>query len=541
MATIKPIDISPKDLETVKNILEKHVPEYEVRAFGSRVTWTAKESSDLDLVVMTDKPLATMRLADLKEDFSESDLPFKVDVVDWAATKEGFKKIIEKQAVKIKLLPFFSEIRLGDVCEKIGSGATPRGGSGVYLDSGDISLIRSQNIYNDGFHRDGLAFISQEHADQLTNVEVKDGDVLLNITGDSVARCCQVPPDVLPARVNQHVAIIRPNEEKLQRNFLRYYMVSSVTQNKLLSMAAAGATRPALTKGMIEDLKILAPDTTTQQAIAHILGTLDDKIELNRKMNQSLEEIARALYKSWFVDFDPVKKKAVGEPTGLPVEIDRLFPEEFVENELGKIPKGWAARTINGVCDVTRGASPRPINDYMWGEIPWIKIADATAAEGYFVFFTKELLKKEGVSKSVLVHPGDLIMSNSASCGIPIFVQIQGCIHDGWLLFRNFKEITAGYLFHHLSSISAYLVHIADGSVQKNLNTQLVGTQPIVVPSPLLLNVFNQMNDSIIEQMLSYSKDILALSNVRDTLLPLLLSGKLPIKDAEKFLAKAGV
>jgi type I restriction enzyme S subunit len=105
MMQAKPIDISPKDLETVINILNKHVPEYEVRAFGSRVKWTAGESSDLDLVIMTDKPLPTLKMAELKDDFSESDLPFRVDIVDWAATKESFRKIIEKKTESIKTGP----------------------------------------------------------------------------------------------------------------------------------------------------------------------------------------------------------------------------------------------------------------------------------------------------------------------------------------------------------------------------------------------------------------------------------------------------
>ena len=99
----------------------------------------------------------------------------------------------------------WAPIRLGDACWKIGSGATPRGGGDVYLPNGRYALIRSQNVYNDGFHRDGLAFIGEKHAAELQNVEVIKGDVLLNITGDSVARACQVDPDVLPARVNQHV------------------------------------------------------------------------------------------------------------------------------------------------------------------------------------------------------------------------------------------------------------------------------------------------------------------------------------------------
>ena len=116
------------------------------------------------------------------------------------------------------------DVTLGEVCTKIGSGATPRGGKDVYLQDSPYSLIRSQNVYNDGFRRDGLAFIGEHHADELRNVEVFEDDVLLNITGDSVARICKVAPDVLPARVNQHVAIIRPDSVNLDPGYLRYYL-----------------------------------------------------------------------------------------------------------------------------------------------------------------------------------------------------------------------------------------------------------------------------------------------------------------------------
>ena len=195
--------------------------------------------------------------------------------------------------------------RLGDVCEKIGSGATPRGGSEVYLSSG-VSLIRSQNVYNDGFKEDGLAYINNEHAKELENVTVKPDDVLLNITGDSVARVCQVPEEILPARVNQHVAIIRPRKDVLDARYLRYFLISPEMQQHMLSLASAGATRQALTKGMIEAFEVPAPPLPEQKAIASILGSLDDKIELNKKMNETLEAMARAIFKSWFVDFDPI-------------------------------------------------------------------------------------------------------------------------------------------------------------------------------------------------------------------------------------------
>jgi type I restriction enzyme S subunit len=187
------------------------------------------------------------------------------------------------------------------------------------LARGQFALIRSQNVYNDGFHHDGLAYIGEQHAAELANVEVLSADVLLNITGDSVARACQVDSAVLPARVNQHVAIIRPDQDRLDPCFLRYFLVSPEMQTKLLSWAGSGGTRNALTKAMIESFDIVAPENIHEQrAIAHILGSLDDKIELNRRMSATLEAMARALFKSLFVDFDPVRAKIEGRDPGLP-------------------------------------------------------------------------------------------------------------------------------------------------------------------------------------------------------------------------------
>lgn len=247
-------------------------------------------------------------------------------------------------------------VRLGDICSKIGSGATPRGGNDVYLTEGPYSLIRSQNIYNDGFRKEGLAFIGEEHAAELDGVEVLMNDVLVNITGDSVARVCQVPPSSLPARVNQHVAIVRPDPDRMNPRFLRYALVSSAMQQRLLLWAGSGGTRNALTKGMLESLEILAPaDVGEQRAIAHILGTLDDKIKLNRRMNETLEAMARALFKSWFVDFDPVRAKMEGRwrpgesLPSLPAHLYGLFPDQLVDSELGEIPEGWEICSLQDI------------------------------------------------------------------------------------------------------------------------------------------------------------------------------------------------
>ena len=294
--------------------------------FGSRATGTNTVSSDVDIALFGDRLTLTDQ-ARLAAALDEISMAQSVDLLLYdSVTNRTLREHIRRQGVEWYARPTRDEAydaspdfgcpgdwtlkKLGRACIKIGSGATPRGGKEVYVPSGPYALIRSQNVLNDGFRHDGLAYIGEQHAFELAGVEVLEGDVLLNITGDSVARACQVDPHVLPARVNQHVAIIRPDPAKLDPGFLRYFLVCPETQAKLLSWAGSGGTRNALTKGMIEAFDVPAPeDIREQRAIARVLGTLDDKIELNRRMNATQEAMAGALFQSWFVDFDPVRPR----------------------------------------------------------------------------------------------------------------------------------------------------------------------------------------------------------------------------------------
>lgn len=175
-------------------------------------------------------------------------------------------------------------MRLGNVCIKIGSGATPRGGKEAYKAVG-TPIIRSQNVLDWSFSSNGLAFIDDEQASSLANVGVKPRDVLLNITGDSVARACMVPKWCTPARVNQHVAIVRPSAD-LDPTYLLCFLQSIKPQ--LLKLASSGATRNALTKSMIENLNIELPNIDTQHAIASVIEQIQQKLALNRHTNDYL-------------------------------------------------------------------------------------------------------------------------------------------------------------------------------------------------------------------------------------------------------------
>lgn len=226
---------------------------------------------------------------------------------------------------------------LSELTTKIGSGATPRGGKDSYKDEG-ISLIRSQNILDLTFEPNGLAFIDDRQATQLSNVEVEEDDVLINITGDSVARVCRVPSRFLPARVNQHVAIVRADRNESSPRFLEYMLVARTNKGDLLGMASAGATRNALTKGMLEGFTRIVPPLPEQKAIAAVLGSLDDKIELLREQNETLEALAQTLFKHWFIDFN------------FPDENGNPYKDSggaMIASELGEIPQGWKVGSVS--------------------------------------------------------------------------------------------------------------------------------------------------------------------------------------------------
>jgi|SRR5208337_2159978 len=186
-------------------------------------------------------------------------------------------------------------VRLESISSKIGSGATPRGGKESYQHTG-ISLIRSLNVYDFHFEKDGLAHIDESQAEQLAGVTVETDDILLNITGASVARCCMVPPEVLPARVNQHVAIVRVKKEIADPAFVFYCLNSPRYKSRLLALAQGGATREALTKETIENFQVGLPTLSVQQQLSSVLRAYDALIGNNLRRIKVAKNIADTIF-----------------------------------------------------------------------------------------------------------------------------------------------------------------------------------------------------------------------------------------------------
>lgn len=250
---------------------------------------------------------------------------------------------------------YWSVGALFDLTTKIGSGATPKGGASSYLNRREeYSLIRSQFVYDRRFEQDSLSFISSSQAARLRNAEVRRGDVLINITGDGVTfgRACIAPVGALPAVVNQHVSIIRTDPNLLDPKFLEAFFTHPDVKPYIEGFNAGGSRR-AITKRHIERFEVPLPPLPEQRAIAATLGALDDKIELNRAVGATLEGMARALYRSWFVDFDPVRAKMEGRaPAHMDPATAALFPDRLDEDGLSK---GWAMGTLGDIMKFNPG------------------------------------------------------------------------------------------------------------------------------------------------------------------------------------------
>ncbi len=549
------LSLPPHYLRIVEDLLREHVPDAEVWAYGSRVNGESHEGSDLDLVVRGPdlNPLG-VEFIDLIEALQESNIPILVQAHDWANLPESFHREIEREYVVVQVGTTLEaqngwrEVTLGEACTKIGSGATPRGGRDVYLEQGSYALIRSQNVHNDGFHRDGLAFIGEHHAAELEGVEVFEGDVLLNITGDSVARVCQVARDVLPARVNQHVAIIRPSSDYLDAGYLRFHLVSPETQALFLSWAGSGGTRNALTKGMLESLEVPLPPLPEQRAIANVLGTLDDKIELNRRMNETLEAMARALFKSWFVDFEPVRAKMEGRwrrgesLPGLPADLYDLFPERLVDSELGEVPEGWEVKTLSDCIDLARGLSYKGSGLASTG-IPMHNLNSIYEGGGY---------KEDGIKYYTgnfqdrhVTQPGDVLVANTEqghdrlligfAAIVPRHLGDKGLFsHHLYRIQTNRSSaLSADYVCKLLNTRSMHGVvsGYATGTTVNMLPVDALRIPSIVVPPSQLVTAFSRVAEAARERQYSLLTECENLAAQRDALLPKLMSGEIVVNE----------
>ena len=401
-------------------------------------------------------------------------------------------------------------VRLGDCCTKIGSGATPKGGATVYIKDG-VSLIRSQNVYNLFFEYDGLTHITDDAAEKLNGVTIIPNDILLNITGDSVARVCMVPMDVLPARVNQHVAIIRTEKHVLPQ-YLLFYLASPYMQAYMLNLAVGkGASRNALTKGMIEDFPIPLPSIEEQQKVVNTLSPYNNLIANNQEQIKLLEEAAQRLYKEWFVDL--------------------RFPGHENTPIVDGVPEGWLSSTVSDFGDIITGKTPSTSNSgYYGGKIPFVKIPDMHNT--VYPITTEVLLTKEGADtqKNKYIPRNSLMVSCIATVGL-VNIAVQECQTNqqiNSIILHN--ETDLYFLYFTLKQMTALLDGVgSNGATMTNVNKTKFGKIAVVCPTEEVRKDFFDWCAPVFQKIEALSYNIAYLKEARDTLLPKLMSGEIEV------------
>lgn len=408
----------------------------------------------------------------------------------------------------------WKEYKLGDICTKIGSGATPKGGKESYR-GGDTSLIRSQNVLDFSFSWDGLAYINKEQALKLNGVEVKQGDVLLNITGDSVARVCIVPKSALPARVNQHVSIIRGNSNIVLNDYLLYFL--QYKKLFLLSLSQGGATRNALTKGMIEELTISLPALSKQAEIVSILKSLDDKIEINRRINDNLEQQAQALFKSWFVDFEPFKD------------------QPFEESELGMIPKGWRVGTYKEVCQSITDGVHNSVKDDLNGNYYLLSCKNIKGGVITIGENERRIDKTtfEKLRKRTKLQKGDILLSSVGTIGEMVLLNAEPTNYEFQRSVAILKPcpelISSHFLYYSMKSQRANLINAAHGAVQQCLFISDIANCKTIYPTHAEMQRFTDIVIETENKISQNQQESRRLAQLRDLLLPKLMSGEIKV------------
>ncbi|MFC1783588.1 restriction endonuclease subunit S [Planctomycetota bacterium] len=363
-----------------------------------------------------------------------------------------------------------------------------------------------------------------------------EGDILFCVRGSTTGRMNWADRRYC---IGRGIGAFRARTNIIDTRFLYYSLRNNLP--RLLSLCA-GSVFPNLSRSDIESFKITWFDEKTRYAIAHILGTLDDKIELNRRMNETLEAMARAIFKSWFVDFDPTRAKAAGKkPQGMNPETAQLFPNRFQDSPLGKIPKGWKVGAISELVEIIGGGTPKTsVPEYWSGDIPWFSVVDAPNNTDVFVIETEKKVTSAGVeNSSTKILPEDTtIISARGTVGKCAVVGKPMAFNQSCYGLRPKNHKGCYFLYFLIRNAVDDLQRSGHGSVFNTITRNTFETIDIPLPDSKIIEKFDQMVKDVLARIKTNLKETITLAALRDALLPKLLSGEIRIKNVENYMGK---
>ena len=314
-------------------------------------------------------------------------------------------------------------------------------------------------------------------------------------------------------------------------------MQSAPVQHQLHARAT-GTTVLGIKQKELRQIGLALPPLPEQRAIAYILGTLDDKIELNRRMNETLEAMARALFKSWFVDFDPVRAKMEGRDTGLPKHLADLFPDRLVDSELGEIPEGWEVRALGDVAEVVGGTTPSTKQAEYWkgGTHYWATPKDLSALTMPVLLDTERKITDVGLQSigSGLLPPGTVLLSSRAPIGYLAIAEMPVAINQGFIAMLPRERVSNQFLLRWSEAFHDEIVNHANGSTFLEISKSNFRQIPVVTPNESIMRTYGALASSLHKRVVSNEHLSRALAALRDALLPKLISGEIRLRDGDK-------
>ena len=372
---------------------------------------------------------------------------------------------------------------------------------------------------------------------------LKSGQVVVTMTdlskeSDTLGYAANIPDDSTVWLHNQRVGLLEFKAEiPTSPRFIEYLLRAHEYRSWIVG-SATGTTVKHTAPGRIESFITRIPPIEEQRAIAHILGKLDDKIELNRKQNETLEAMARALFKAWFVDFEPVRAKMEGRwqrgqsLPGLPAHLYDIFPDKLVDSELGLIPEGWGVGCYSDVVEILGGGTPKTsVDEYWGGDIPWFSVVDTPAPGSVFVVETEKNITKEGLSNSSvrLIDRGVTIISARGTVGNLAIAGRSMTFNQSCYGLKGVDGFGNYYIYQSAQLMVDQLKAMAHGSVFSTITRSTFDSVRCILPSKVILGEYENAVGCMFDSILMNVQKSRSLTCLRDTLLPKLISGELRI------------
>ena len=541
------LHLQPKHRRVLEALLREHLPDVEVWAYGSRVSEKSHDGSDLDLVLrgpsLNEIPIG--QLGDFEGALRESTVPFLVEARDWARLPERFHREIERNHVVLSngatekyeeknwlyqphFPPHWERKPLYSMADWVNGLAfrdiqfSPSGKPVIKISEikGGISCQTkfTQQTFND-------------------SVRIRDGDLLFSWSGQPETSIDAFWWRGQEGWLNQHVFRVAPIDD-VDTTFF-YYLLRYLKPN-FVGIARNKQTTGLghVTKRDLANIEAAQPRLAEQRAIAHILGTLDDKIELNRRMNETLEAMARALFKSWFVDFDPVRAKMEGRDPCLPKPLADLFPDCLVDSEIGEIPEGWEVSRIGDEVDAVGGGTPNTKEPIYWigGIYNWATPKDLSRLGSPVLLETGRKITDAGVKRisSGLLPAGTVLLSSRAPIGYLAIAEMPIAVNQGFIAMVCKKRLPNIFVLHWCYENLDHIKGISGGSTFAEISKRVFRPIPVTVPSEEILTAYEYVARPLHDRVVSNTKENTSLAQTRDLLLPKLVSGDMRTREAEK-------